>query len=80
METTKIVPCKCASEFQDNEYGKGLRLHNISQKGKNIKLGICTVCGDSRRRNKSEKDVFAKDNKAFGMTHDHIGLKNRNYK
>ena len=27
---TKILSCTCKSDFQDNTYGKGLRVHNLS--------------------------------------------------
>lgn len=42
MTVTK--PCKCTHEFQDKEYGKHIRLHNLSEDGKKAK---CTVCGSS---------------------------------
>lgn len=32
--------CKCESTFQDNEYGKGMRVHSEADKGDK-----CTVCG-----------------------------------
>lgn len=28
----KIMQCNCKHEFQDETYGKGMRLHNVSQK------------------------------------------------
>jgi hypothetical protein len=42
--TQEVRPCHCASSYQDSKYGKGNRVHNLSQGGKkrNIK---CTVCG-----------------------------------
>ncbi len=46
---TKILPCTCKDEFQDKEYGKGMRVHNIGGKGKE-KLAYCTVCSPSRFR------------------------------
>lgn len=45
MESTKILPCTCEHEFQDNTYGKGMRLHNVSQGGTNKGIvAFCTVC------------------------------------
>jgi len=44
MNTTKVVSCNCASEFQDKEYGKGRRLANLRQKGTKGEY-VCTVCG-----------------------------------
>lgn len=40
---TKIIRCGCQHEYQDKQYGKHLRLMNISGKEKNE--FICTVCG-----------------------------------
>lgn len=39
---SKILPCNCKSDFQDREYGKGMRLHNKA--GKNGDKYRCTVC------------------------------------
>lgn len=45
-ENTTVRQCTCESEFQDDRYGKGKRVHNKCQ-GKNKHLGHyrCTVCG-----------------------------------
>lgn len=54
METTKVLPCSCEHEFQDKTYGKGMRLHNVSQGG--TKKGIvayCTVCSPRQPISKS---------------------------
>lgn len=41
---TKVMQCSCASEFQDSQYGKNMRLFNIM--GKDGTAGYrCTVCG-----------------------------------
>lgn len=45
---TKVATCSCKHEFQDQEYGKQKRLHNV--KSKTPTKGVCTVC-------KSEKLV-----------------------
>lgn len=37
---TKIMRCTCKHEFQDEVYGKGMRLFN-----EGIKHYTCTVCG-----------------------------------
>lgn len=39
---TVIVRCKtnCQHDFQDKQYGPGMRVHNITNKGRR-----CTVCG-----------------------------------
>lgn len=41
---TDIMFCGCESEFQDNEYGKGKRVHN-----KTLKSWRCTVCGNEKK-------------------------------
>lgn len=35
----KIIRCSCAHKFQDQRYGKQMRLHNKNEKGFS-----CTVC------------------------------------
>lgn len=40
----EIRPCHCDSKFQDAKYGKGQRVHNLSQGGKKNN-SKCTVCG-----------------------------------
>ena len=44
MKTTVVKGCKCASKFQDERYGHGKRLMNVSQK-KDANFARCTVCG-----------------------------------
>lgn len=80
MDNVKVLPCTCEHDFQDQVYGKQMRLHNVSQKGKNKGLALCSVCGPNRQRNKYDKNVPAKENKVFGMTYDIISLGVRNYK
>lgn len=36
-----VRACKCANEFQDKTYGKGMRVHTPSNKGDR-----CTVCNN----------------------------------
>lgn len=47
-EGTIIMKCTCTHEFQDNTYGKNMRVHNVNTKGE----AFCTVCSPSYRRNK----------------------------
>ena len=42
---TKIIKCRCKSEFQDERYGKGKRVHNQTTKN-NGRTYRCTVCGN----------------------------------
>jgi len=52
---TEIIQCNCKSDFQDELYGKGMRLMNTM--GKDKPSGYrCTVCrkevrsGDAKRK------------------------------
>jgi hypothetical protein len=40
---TKKMKCKCKHEFQDKEYGKGIRLFNRAGTD-NLHKWRCTVC------------------------------------
>lgn len=46
MSTTKILSCKCPSEFQDREYGLGQRLHNRCRPKILPRHWRCTICQD----------------------------------
>jgi len=48
MGETRIQKCTCASEYQDERYGKGMRVHNVTA-GKNKPEAVCTVCHESKR-------------------------------
>jgi hypothetical protein len=37
--------CEFESKFQDEQYGKNMRLHTVSKKGDKI---TCTVCGTKK--------------------------------
>ena len=40
-----ILKCSCKHEWQDKEYGPGMRVHNLARKGYNGRAGWrCTVC------------------------------------
>jgi len=44
MSSTKIIHCKCIHNFQDKQYGKGNRVHNMTKDD-----GYrCTVCKDKK--------------------------------
>lgn len=47
--STIIMPCTCKDEYQDARYGKGNRVHNVSNKTKD-KIAYCTVCSPSNSR------------------------------
>ena len=40
--------CSCRSPFQDERYGKGIRLHNRTARGMSNTEWRCTVCGKER--------------------------------
>jgi hypothetical protein len=45
-KTTARVLCKCASDFQDKTYGKGVRVANRTAKNYGESSDArCTVCG-----------------------------------
>lgn len=44
---SEVKKCTCQNEYQDNKYGKGMRVHNpVKQKTSGPKQYRCTVCGD----------------------------------
>jgi len=49
MSLTEIRHCSCKHEYQDQKYGKQMRLHNIRIKRDNKSTdkhgSRCTVCG-----------------------------------
>lgn len=44
--TTRIIKCTCEHEYQDERYGKKMRLHNKIGKGTCIEGWRCTVCSN----------------------------------
>lgn len=44
---TKLIPCGCKHDFQDKEYGAGMRVHNKGKGTVSTDKWICTVCGKS---------------------------------
>jgi uncharacterized Zn finger protein len=47
METgTKIYACNCVQPYQDAKYGKGKRVHNVSQSKGNSHKIRCATCGN----------------------------------
>lgn len=44
---TAILKCTCASEFQDKQHGRGLRVHNVCGPDRGTK-SRCTVCGKEK--------------------------------
>ena len=46
---TTVKPCDCKHEFQDKEYGKGMRVHSLGADGKSA---TCTVCGKGGKKAK----------------------------
>lgn len=39
--STEIKGCSCQNSYQDSKYGRGMRVHNPSKDGKELR---CTVC------------------------------------
>lgn len=48
---TEIKQCTCKHEFQDVEYGKGMRVHNSNEKSE----WKCTVCGSTKKMEGASK-------------------------
>jgi hypothetical protein len=50
--TTRVLECVCKHAFQDERYGKNMRLHNPKnhnpKKDKDGNKWRCTVCGKTR--------------------------------
>lgn len=45
MSPTKALTCICSSTYQDGEYGKGQRLHNLAPGNKGTRYAYrCTIC------------------------------------
>lgn len=44
MSVATIRPCRCQHDWQDQHYGRGMRVHNVKE---NKQTGDvrCTVCG-----------------------------------
>ena len=43
----KIKKCSCVSQYQDERYGQGNRVHSYAPRGNNGSPGWrCTICGD----------------------------------
>lgn len=52
---TSLVQCKCAHEYQDKQYGTGVRVANTTQKqDKDFVEVRCTVCKTVSRVNPSK--------------------------
>lgn len=44
-----LAKCDCKNDWQDAQYGKGVRVHNEMAKGNDAgRRGRCTVCGKER--------------------------------
>ena len=46
---TAVLKCNCVSEFQDKQYGKGMRLHRSGTRQEHDPM-LCTVCYPIRAR------------------------------
>ena len=47
-----ILACTCQHDYQDNEYGKGQRVHNLREKDGVFKGWRCTVCTGTKMDSK----------------------------
>lgn len=47
--------CKCTHEYQDQKYGKGVRVMNATERQNENKIDVrCTVCNTVHTVNKSQ--------------------------
>jgi hypothetical protein len=54
MAETKVMSCNCKHEFQDNQYGKNMRVFNPIGKTQNDGYR-CTICGREVGNGSSKK-------------------------
>lgn len=61
-EGVRILPCTCDHAFQDELYGHGMRVHNVSAKAE----AACTVCTVNYRINRMNQPTAQDPNKLVG--------------
>lgn len=61
-EGVRIIKCTCEHEFQDQLYGKGMRVHNVTKDG----FAACTVCCPRLVTNKMNPALPTDPNKLMG--------------
>jgi len=49
QKEVETFPCECPNTFQDEEYGKGQRIHN-PMSGKDGNVRKCTSCGTAKTK------------------------------
>lgn len=57
-EMATIEYCSCRSSFQDRRYGKSLRVHNWSGKHTTPQMVRCTVCGVTKAKGATEREII----------------------
>ncbi len=59
MNTSKVLPCSCQHQFQDSEYGQGMRLMGRTKQSEGEKLHSwrCTVCTKIHESSVPKSDV-----------------------
>lgn len=63
MSGTKVLKCKCTSEFQDKVYGKGMRLHNVTEDKKKASCTVCEGSAKNAKRNNKKDNVASRPSK-----------------
>lgn len=62
--SVKVIECGCNHQAQDKLYGKGMRVHNLTQKGnESTSIWRCTVCEAERGTNQPKTTTKKKKNK-----------------
>jgi len=54
---TKVLKCTCVQDFQDETYGKNMRVHNATAKEDVFR---CAVCNTERKKNDRTEPVVKK--------------------
>lgn len=50
MAETVEIKCSCEHKYQDEKYGKGIRVANVKRGSEKNKGGVvCTVCGREQK-------------------------------
>ena len=57
--TTDLIKCTCASEFQDEMYGNGTRVSNLTSSGQ-LRCTVCKAVGGAKTTSTAKMPVITK--------------------
>ena len=55
MSGTVIKHCGCQHEFQDKQYGRGMRVHNYAEKTEAYRCTVCCALKTKEKKKVEEK-------------------------